>query len=123
MFESKTLESKIEESNVGHQMLKKMGTQQQREIFHFKTFFVIYLISVWDKFLVIYLISAFSCFNYLYGIFNLGFYLRTAYHLKVLIVYVKCCKKTCFVVNFVFSMFNAHPLCFAFFVISDLLET
>ena len=27
MFESKTLESKIEESNVGHQMLKKMGTQ------------------------------------------------------------------------------------------------
>ena len=25
MFESKTLESKIEESNVGHQMLKKMG--------------------------------------------------------------------------------------------------
>ncbi len=26
MFESKTLETKIEESNVGHQLLKKMGT-------------------------------------------------------------------------------------------------
>ncbi len=25
MFESKTLETKIEESNVGHQLLKKMG--------------------------------------------------------------------------------------------------
>ena len=32
MFESKTLESKIEESNVGHQMLKKMGRQQHEII-------------------------------------------------------------------------------------------
>ena len=44
MFESKTLESKIEESNVGHQMLKKMGTQHSHvfaaEVVFFDKIFV-----------------------------------------------------------------------------------